>query len=84
MVERALKEKKVIDQLWEQGGRIINAFNAMASELSLDSSIACVGYGPRSIIQFKTPAGEDDWDLKSYFQQECLRRRTGECCSRPS
>ena len=69
-----LRREEVNAQLWAQGNRIIERFNAMASSEGLSDRLVCVGYGPRSIIQFKTETGEEDWTLKSLFQQECLRR----------
>ncbi len=69
-----LGQLSVHDQLWEQGERIIDGFNQQASQYELGQHMRCVGYGPRSVLQFTTPDGEEDVVLKTLFQQEYMRR----------
>jgi glutamate-1-semialdehyde aminotransferase len=70
-----LRQCKVHDHLWEQGERIIAAFNQLAAEFGLDDRLTCVGYGPRSVLQFRaSDSGVEDVMLKTFFQQEYMRR----------
>ena len=64
----------VHDQLWEQGERVIAGFNQLAGEHALGERMRCVGYGPRSVLQFTTPDGVDDPVIRTLFQQEYMRR----------
>ena len=69
-----LRRLNVHDQLWEQGDRVIEGFNSMAAAQGLDERMRCVGYGPRSVLQFTAPEGDEDVPLKTLFQQEYMRR----------
>jgi glutamate-1-semialdehyde 2,1-aminomutase/spore coat polysaccharide biosynthesis protein SpsF len=46
----------------------------MSRELGLEERTKCIGLPPRTVITFKDLNGNDDYLLKSLFQQECLRR----------
>ena len=69
-----LSRLNVHDQLWEQGQRIIDAFNRQAAGHDLGDRMRCVGFGPRSLLQFTPPDGDDAPVLRPLFQQEYLRR----------
>ncbi len=69
-----LRRLRAHDHLWQQGNRIIDAFNAGAARHGLSSRLRCAGYGPRSVLQFAAPEGGEDVALKTLFQQEYMRR----------
>jgi glutamate-1-semialdehyde aminotransferase len=71
---REIQEKNVIKQIWLEGNKLKDGYNKLASEFGLSNYSKCVGWGPRSIIQFTDNKGNDWLELKSLFQQELVRR----------
>jgi glutamate-1-semialdehyde 2,1-aminomutase/spore coat polysaccharide biosynthesis protein SpsF len=71
---KELRKSNVIPFIWEQGRKIKDGYNVMSRELGLEERTKCIGLPPRTVITFKDLNGNDDYLLKSLFQQECLRR----------
>ncbi|HVP43793.1 MAG TPA: aminotransferase class III-fold pyridoxal phosphate-dependent enzyme [Terriglobales bacterium] len=71
---RALRERKAIDRIWEQGERLRDGYNTLAQKLGLERYTACIGYPPRTVINFKDDTGAEWLALKSLFQQEVIKR----------
>jgi glutamate-1-semialdehyde 2,1-aminomutase/spore coat polysaccharide biosynthesis protein SpsF len=71
---KELKEKKVIEYIWEQGRKLKDGYNLFVKELGLEKYTQCIGYPPRTVITFKDKDGNEDLLLKSLFQQECIKR----------
>ena len=71
---KELKNKNVIQHLWEQGRRLKDGYNVLAREFGLEKYTQCVGLNPRTVTLFKDKLGADDLFLKSLFQQECIKR----------
>ena len=71
---KELKEKNVIRYLWERGRKLKDGYNVLVKEFGLEKYTQCIGYPPRTMITFKNEKGEDWWELKSLFQQECIKR----------
>jgi glutamate-1-semialdehyde 2,1-aminomutase/spore coat polysaccharide biosynthesis protein SpsF len=69
-----IRERDVIEHLWEQGQKLKDGYNVLAREFKLDERTGCVGFPPRTVVTFKDENGEDSLLLKSLFQQECIRR----------
>ena len=69
-----MQRLKVIPQLWRQGERIRDHANRTAEKNGLAETIKCIGLGPRSVMNFISSDGQPWWELKSLFQQECIRR----------
>ena len=69
-----LRNKNVIEYLWEQGRKIKDGLNVLAREYDLEEYVQCIGYYPRTVVLFKNRMGKDDLFLKSLFQQECIKR----------
>lgn len=69
-----MKRESVIPRLWRQGERIRDHANRVSERTGTASAIKCVGLGPRSVMNFALSNGEPWWELKSLFQQECIRR----------
>ncbi len=67
-----LREKNVPAHLAAQGRKLREGYNRIARELGMDYT-RCVGLDPRTIVQFD-PAGEDPLLMKSFLQQELIRR----------
>jgi glutamate-1-semialdehyde-2,1-aminomutase len=69
-----LKNKSVIQYIWEQGRKLKDGYNVLARELGLEKYTQCIGYPPRTIITFRDENGNEDLLLRSLFQQECIKR----------
>jgi glutamate-1-semialdehyde aminotransferase len=66
-----LREKDVSASLQKTGARLIEGYNAIARDLSMDYT-RCIGMGARSMVTFAASAG-DVLAVKSLLQQELLR-----------
>ncbi|MBI4658312.1 MAG: aminotransferase class III-fold pyridoxal phosphate-dependent enzyme, partial [Verrucomicrobia bacterium] len=69
-----MKNKNVIGHLFEQGRRLRDGYNVLAREYGIERHTACAGLGPRTSTSFKDDSGATWLELKSLFQQECLKR----------
>ncbi len=67
-----LREKDVPASLRGIGGRLVDGYNALAHELSMDYT-KCIGMGARSMVTFAPGAG-NTLEMKSLVQQELLKR----------
>jgi glutamate-1-semialdehyde aminotransferase len=67
-----LKEKAVPAALQKLGARLIEGYNGLAGELSMDYT-KCIGMGARSMVTFAPGAG-NALEVKSLVQQELLKR----------
>jgi glutamate-1-semialdehyde aminotransferase len=62
----------VIEHLWRQGARVMEGFNALASEHEVPAQM--IGLAPRRVIVFQPAGGGDANVLKGLVWQECLDR----------
>ncbi|MDP6403371.1 MAG: aminotransferase class III-fold pyridoxal phosphate-dependent enzyme, partial [SAR202 cluster bacterium] len=69
-----MRDKDVIGHLWEQGRRLRDGYNVLAGEFGIADNTECIGLGPRTSTSFKDESGATSLELKSLFQQECLKR----------
>ena len=69
-----LREKNVIEHLWRQGARLRDGYNALAREAGLPGRTRCIGYPPRTVLTFTDGAGAESLAMKSFFQQEMIKR----------
>jgi glutamate-1-semialdehyde aminotransferase len=69
-----IRARDVPAHLGRLGRRLKDGYNALARELSLETTTACVGFDCRTMATFSPSAG-DPLVLKSLVQQELLRRR---------
>lgn len=69
-----IKEKNVIKHIWRQGNKIKDGYNKLANDFGIGNFTMCIGWGPRTIIQFIDENGKDWLELKSLFQQEVIKR----------
>jgi len=69
-----LKQKKVSDHLWHVGTALKDGFNSLAEKYDLTRFVQCIGYPCRTIISFDGCDIYEPLEIKSYFQQELIRR----------
>ncbi|EME69326.1 glutamate-1-semialdehyde aminotransferase [Paramagnetospirillum caucaseum] len=69
-----LKREKVPDHLWTVGTRLKDGYNALVASHGLEEFTSCIGYPCRTIISFTGQGRYDELEMKSYFQQEMIRR----------
>lgn len=73
-VPQELIDKNVILELWSRGQRLRDGFNVLAHGYSVYALIGCIGLGPRVSTVFRDAEGQTALELKSLFQQVCLKR----------
>ena len=71
---QTLMDKDVIGVLWEQGERLQEGFNVLATGLGLSQYFTCKGLSPRTIIDINVPDGIAPLLIKGILQQEMVRR----------
>lgn len=69
-----LKRERVPDHLWAVGAKLKDGYNTLAADHGLSDFTSCIGYPCRTIISFDGQGRFDALEMKSYFQQELLRR----------
>jgi glutamate-1-semialdehyde aminotransferase len=69
---RRIQRGGVIEHLWRQGARVMEGFNALASEHEVPARM--VGLPPRRVIVFDAAGGADADGLKGLVWQGCLDR----------
>jgi len=69
-----IRSEPVIAHLWEQGRRLRDGYNVLSREIGVDGRTSAVGLPPRTVVTFTDEAGAVDLQLKSLFQQECVKR----------
>jgi glutamate-1-semialdehyde aminotransferase len=70
---KELQNKNVLPQIAERGRRLREGYNAMAEELGI-SYTRCIGLNFRTMVTFEPVAEQSPLVLKSYLQQELIRR----------
>jgi glutamate-1-semialdehyde 2,1-aminomutase/spore coat polysaccharide biosynthesis protein SpsF len=68
-----IRENNVVERIWNTGTQIIDRFRELAKRLGI-SYISITGYPPKSAVLFEATGGFDFLEIKSLFQQECIRR----------
>ena len=68
-----LEKEKVIPRLWSLGRELRDGYNVLARHYGLQGKTSCDGLPPRTVVQFSGPE-QESLLLKSFFQQECLKR----------
>ena len=69
-----IQEKRVLDYIWQQGGKLKNGYNNLAQSLDLTPYTQCQGLAPKSLIQFFDAENANALLIKSLFQQEVIKR----------
>ncbi|MFQ5787185.1 MAG: aminotransferase class III-fold pyridoxal phosphate-dependent enzyme, partial [Thermodesulfobacteriota bacterium] len=69
-----MQKNNVVSALWYKGGRLKRGIEGLIKELGFDKYCKYLGLPPRTVMNFY---GNDSFDgllIKSYFQQECIKR----------
>ena len=69
-----LKREKVPEHLWKVGAVLKDGFNSLSEQYGLSDFVQCIGYPCRSIITFDGKGIYEPLEMKSFFQQELIRR----------
>jgi glutamate-1-semialdehyde aminotransferase len=69
-----LEKEDVAGHLNNVGSELKSGFNKLAKNYDLLDFVECIGYPCRSIISFNGNKKYKDLEIKSFFQQELLRR----------
>lgn len=69
-----IERENVPKHLRKVGTLLQDGFNDLAQRHDLQDFFQCIGYPCRSIISFDGQGHYDDLEMKSYFQQELMRR----------
>ena len=69
-----LEKEDVAGHLNEVGSELKNEFYQLARDYDLLDFVECIGYPCRSIISFNGNKKYNDLEIKSFFQQELIRR----------
>lgn len=69
-----MRSKPVIEHIWQQGKMLKDEFNFLAAKHGISQYISCIGYPPRTAIEFLDGRGEASLIMKSIFQQEVIKR----------
>jgi glutamate-1-semialdehyde 2,1-aminomutase len=69
-----LEKYKVPQHLDIIGTQLKKNFNDLALKHGLEDFVECIGYPCRSVISFNGLGKYNDLEIKSYFQQELIRR----------
>ncbi len=67
-----MRDNDVIGKIWENGKHLQERFNALTEKLGI-SYISIEGYAPKTTVTFKAAGSYDYSEIKSLFQQECIR-----------
>lgn len=71
---REMKEKGVIEHLWDKGKKLKESYNNLSKEFGLEKYTSCVGLPPHNMFEFRDSKGKEDLILKSLFLQETIKR----------
>lgn len=68
-----MQEKDIQSALWKIGAQLKDGYNTLVKSFDMESITECVGYSCRTMVSFNDAAG-GSLLLKSYFQQELIKR----------
>lgn len=69
-----MRERPVIQHLWERGMMLQDGFNRLAAQYRLQPYVECLGLPPRSFVVFRDLGPTPALAVKSLFQQEVVKR----------
>ena len=67
-----MKEKNVVQHIWEMGKRFKEGYNRIAQEIGVETE--SIGYPPRQNLVFREMGGYSPVEIKSIFLQETIKR----------
>ncbi len=69
-----IRREQVPNHLWRIGRRLKEEVNKLAETHGVDEFLQCVGYPCRSVVQIDGAGRFESLEIKSFIQQELLRR----------
>jgi glutamate-1-semialdehyde aminotransferase len=69
-----IRREKVITHLWKQGRKLRDGYNKIADDAGMAEVTSCRGLPPVNYPLFFESNGFKPLEVKSFFQQECIRR----------
>jgi glutamate-1-semialdehyde aminotransferase len=69
-----IRRERVPDHLWTVGKRLQDGFTELAQKHGVAEFTECIGYPCRTVVSFNGQGRYDPLEMKSYFQQELIRR----------
>ena len=67
-------EKEVIEHIWDVGKYLIEGTQKLIRENELERYVEIRGLPPRTVMIFRDEEGGESMEMKSLFQQECIKR----------
>ena len=71
---RHMKNNDTIKKIWKTGEDLKNGVMKILEEEGFDDHAYIKGYPPRTVLGFKGWGSDDALVMKSFFQQECIKR----------
>ncbi len=71
---KKLQKEPVIETLWKQGSKLIKGTEKLIEGYSLNDVISIGGKGCWSSVLFKDAGAYSQWEIKTLFMQEVLKR----------
>jgi glutamate-1-semialdehyde 2,1-aminomutase len=68
------REKKVVDYLWRQGGKLCDRLNAVSAELGLSEHFFVLGRPCNLVYATRDPEGNPSQEFRTLFLQETIKR----------
>lgn len=69
-----MQEHDTIGTLWERGTKMMRGYDEISRRCGLGEVTYCKGVGPRHVMMFEAENETQSLLIKSYLQQECVRR----------
>ncbi len=70
---KELRDCNVLNYIADQGWRLMQGYNQLATEIGISNYTHCKGHPARTMVSFTAP-GHDSLMMKSLVQQELIRR----------
>lgn len=71
---KVYQRNSVLNHLWEVGKELKEGFEKIIKEMELEEVLEPRGLPPRWVIDFKNYNGNDSLTIKTFFQQEAIKR----------
>ena len=68
-----MRQINLVDTIWKTGTQIIDRVNELTTRLGIDY-LTISGYPPRSTVLIGDAGDFDGNEIKTFFQQECIKR----------
>ena len=69
-----LQKKNVINYIWEKGEVMKKSVSELITQHGLEECMESRGFAPKNFVAFKDANGITPLEMKTLFQQECIKR----------